>query len=57
MSPSDVKLDPRTLCPKCRKNPLRSPLVFNPTDPETGLYWCKGCDTAGTVGRLQAVTL
>ncbi len=48
----NIKLDPRTLCPKCGENPLRVPLVFNATDPETGLYWCKACDTAGTIDRL-----
>ena len=52
---NDIKLDPRTLCPKCKENPLRVPMVLNATDPETGLYWCKACDTAETTRRIIAM--
>ena len=48
-------LDPRTVCFRCETNPLRVPLVFNGTDPDTGNYWCQSCDRAETLDRIAAI--
>ena len=47
------KLDHRTQCPGCRKNPLRVPLEWNGTSPYTKLYWCVQCDEEDTAKRFN----